>query len=108
MICEPHGMMNDDGKCPYCRIAELEAAAQAYLKAEKLADECTTDGKRNQVRNDKLDALAAVLASAEQPPISELTYQQARQAIFDYEREYVVKSQNKLWAYCVKKAMESG
>ena len=47
------------------RIAELEAAAQAYLKAEKLADECTADGKRNQVRNDKLDALAVVLASAE-------------------------------------------
>ena len=25
MICKPHGMMNDDGKCPWCRIAELEA-----------------------------------------------------------------------------------
>jgi len=34
MICEPHGMMNDDGKCPYCRIAELEAQlASAELKA---------------------------------------------------------------------------
>ena len=38
MMCKPHGMMNDNGTCPYCRIAELEAenanlreAAQAVV-----------------------------------------------------------------------------
>ena len=37
MICKPHGMMNDDGTCPYCSIFELEQQLAELRETLKVA-----------------------------------------------------------------------
>ena len=48
-ICKPHGMMNDDGTCPYCLIYELQADNKALREELNHYRQAITDGANEYI-----------------------------------------------------------